>query len=135
MPSTYLQDSLELEMRDDTLVDLAARYLSMVASKAAAHAQENHNDSIPNITDVRMALEDVGAFQPQVSAMEERITGEEDTRGVDAFIKWMKGEESRELRRIAGSVDTEGLMPGVDVPADKEDFLTGKINKPLLRSF
>ncbi|KAL8718386.1 MAG: hypothetical protein Q9225_004478 [Loekoesia sp. 1 TL-2023] len=108
----------------DTLVDLATRYLSMLASKAAAHAQENHNDSILTITDVRMALEDVGALRPQVSAMEERITGEEDTRGVEAVIKWMQGEEHREIRRIAGLVETEASMPGLDIPADKEDFLT-----------
>lgn len=113
----------------DTVVDLAARYLSMLACKAAAHAQANHNDLVPTVIDVRMALEDVGAFQPQISAMEERITGKEDTRGVDAFIKWMKGEENREIRRIACLVDTEGLMPGVDVPADKEDFLTGTRTK------
>ncbi|KAI4088781.1 MAG: hypothetical protein LQ344_005834 [Seirophora lacunosa] len=109
----------------DTLVDLAARYLSMLALNATAHAQENHNDPIPTITDVRMALEDVGAFQPQVSAMEERITGKQDGSGVDAFLRWMKGEENREIRRIAGLVETDGLMLGIDMPTDKEDFLTG----------
>lgn len=108
----------------DTLVDLAARYLSMLALNATAHAQENHNDPIPTITDVRMALEDVGAFQPQVSAMEERITGKQDGSGVDAFLRWMKGEENREIRRIAGLVETDGLMLGIDMPTDK-DFLTG----------
>ena len=109
----------------DTIVDLATRYLSMLAMKAAAHARESHNDSILTITDVRMALEDVGALQPQISAMEERITGEEDMRGVEAFVKWMKGEEHREIRRIAGFIDNEALVPGVDIPAGKEDFLTG----------
>lgn len=112
----------------DTLVDLAVRYLSMLATNAAAHAQENHNDSIPTITDVRMALEDVGAFQPQRSAVEEIITGEPTESGVDAFLKWMKGDENREIRRIAGLVETEGLMLGIDVPTDKEDFLTGMVN-------
>ncbi|KAL8761527.1 MAG: hypothetical protein Q9184_002347 [Pyrenodesmia sp. 2 TL-2023] len=108
----------------DTLVDLATRYLSMLAFKAAAHAQENHNDLTPDVTDVRMALEDVGALQPQIPAMEESITGKEDMRGVGAFIKWMKGKENREIRRIAGLFDTEGLLPGLDVPTEKEDFLT-----------
>ncbi|KAI4170262.1 MAG: hypothetical protein LQ346_008885 [Caloplaca aetnensis] len=108
----------------DTIVDLATRYLSMLAFKAAAHAQENHNDLVLDITDIRMALEDVGAFQPQISAMEERITGKEDLRGVDAFIKWMKGKQNREIRRIAGLVETEGLLPGLDAPEEKEDFFT-----------
>lgn len=108
----------------DTIVDLAARYLSMLASKAAIHAQENHSDTDLSITDVRMALEDVGALRPQRSAMEERITGQEDMRGIDAFIKWMQGDEHREIRRIAGMTENEAPVPGLDSPAEKEDFLT-----------
>ncbi|KAL9599993.1 MAG: hypothetical protein Q9219_003462 [cf. Caloplaca sp. 3 TL-2023] len=108
----------------DTVVDLTARYLSMLATTAAAHARENHNDSILTITDVRMALEDVGAFQPQLSAMEERITGEEDMRGVEAFVKWLKGQEHREVRRIAGLIETEAPVPGLDLPEEKGDFLS-----------
>ncbi|KAL9577184.1 MAG: hypothetical protein Q9203_007556 [Teloschistes exilis] len=109
----------------DTLVDLAARYITLLASRAAAHAQESHNDHILTITDVRMALQDVGALWPQKSAMEEHIMGEEDMRGVEAFVKWMKGDEHREIRRIAGLIDSEAAMPGVDMPTEKEDFLTG----------
>ncbi|KAL8686064.1 MAG: hypothetical protein Q9218_007374 [Villophora microphyllina] len=108
----------------DTVVDLAARYLILLASKAAAHSQGNHNDLILNITDVRMALQDVGALWPQKSAMEEHILGEEDMRGVEAFIKWMKGDEHREIRRIASMIDSEAAMPDVDIPTEKEDFLT-----------
>ncbi|KAI4175236.1 MAG: hypothetical protein LQ343_001772 [Gyalolechia ehrenbergii] len=108
----------------DTLVDLAARYLSMLASKAATHAQENHNDTNLTVTDVRMALEDVGALRPQISAMEERITGQEDMRGIEAFLNWMQGDEHREIRRIAGLVENEAPMPGLGTSAVKEDFLT-----------
>lgn len=111
----------------DTLVDLAARYLALLASKAAAHSQENHNDLILTITDVRMALHDVGALWPQKSAMEEHTTGEEDMRGVEAFVKWMKGEEHREIRRIAGLVETDASIAGIDGPAEKEDFLSGML--------
>lgn len=111
----------------DTIVDLAARYLSMLASKAVVHAQENHSDSNLTITDVRMALEDVGALRPQRSAMEERITGQEDMRGIDAFIKWMQGDEHREIRRIAGLIENEAPVPGLDGSAEKEDFLAGTI--------
>ncbi|KAL8657998.1 MAG: hypothetical protein Q9202_007638 [Teloschistes flavicans] len=108
----------------DTLVDLAARYITLLASRAAAHAQESHNDHGLTITDVRMALQDVGALWPQKSAMEEHIMGEEDLRGVEAFVKWMKGDEHREIRRIAGLIDSEAAVPGVDIPTEKEDFLT-----------
>lgn len=113
----------------DTLVDLAARYITLLASRAAAHAQESRNDQNLTITDVRMALQDVGALWPQKSAMEEHLMGEEDMRGVEAFVKWMKGDEHREIRRIAGLIDSDAAMPGVDMPTEKEDFLTG--NSPL----
>ncbi|KAL8935588.1 MAG: hypothetical protein Q9216_005355 [Gyalolechia sp. 2 TL-2023] len=111
----------------DTVVDLAARYLSMLASKAAAHGQQNHSDSALTVADVRMALEDVGALRPQISAMEERIRGQEDLRGIEAFLNWMRGDEHREIRKIAGLVENEAPLPGLDIPSVKEDFLTGML--------
>ncbi|KAL8965666.1 MAG: hypothetical protein Q9183_003745 [Haloplaca sp. 2 TL-2023] len=109
----------------DTLVDLAARYLTLVASKAAAHSQENHNDLVLTTTDMRMALQDVGALWPQKTAMEEHITGQEDLRGIEAFVKWMEGEEHQEIRRIAKLEDTEVPVAGTEGSAEKEDFLSG----------
>ncbi|KAL8709238.1 MAG: hypothetical protein Q9220_005981 [cf. Caloplaca sp. 1 TL-2023] len=108
----------------DTLVDLTARYLALLAAKSAERAQENHNDLFLTITDVRMAFQDAGAFWPEKSAMEEHITGEEDMRGVQSFIRWMMGDENREIRRIAGLSDSDPPMPGVDIPTEKEDYLT-----------
>ncbi|KAL8798862.1 MAG: hypothetical protein Q9200_007682 [Gallowayella weberi] len=107
----------------DTIVDLAARYLALLAGNSALHAEENHNDLILTITDVRMALQDVGALWPQKSAMEEHIMGEEDMRGVEAFVKWGRGEQNREIRRVAGLIENESSVPAIDVPAEKEDFL------------
>ncbi|KAL8909361.1 MAG: hypothetical protein Q9171_005081 [Xanthocarpia ochracea] len=108
----------------DTLVDLTARYLILLASNSATHAQENHNDLVLTVTDVRMALQDVGALWPQKSAMEENVMGEEDMRGVDKFVKWMMGEENREIRRVAGLIENEDPIPGIEVPAGRDDFLT-----------
>ncbi|KAL8993335.1 MAG: hypothetical protein Q9169_006422 [Polycauliona sp. 2 TL-2023] len=108
----------------DTLVDLAARYLSLLASNSAAHAQENHNDLILTVTDVRMALQDVGALFPQRSAMEEELMGEEDMRGVDGFVAWMEGDKHQEIRRVAGLIESEAPLPGTDEPVGREDFLT-----------
>ena len=113
----------------DTLVDLAARYLTLVASKAAAYSQENHNDLILTTTDMRMALQDVGALWPQKTAMEEHITGQEDLRGIEAFVKWMEGEEHQEIRRIAKLEDAEVPVAGTEGPAEKEDFLSGAVTK------
>ncbi|KAL8913666.1 MAG: hypothetical protein Q9172_007236 [Xanthocarpia lactea] len=108
----------------DTLVDLTARYLILLASNAATHAQENHNDLVLTVTDVRMALQDVGALWPQKSAMEENLLDEEDMRGVDNFVKWMMGADNREIRRVAGLIENEDSIPGIEVPAGKDDFLT-----------
>ena len=33
--------------------------------------------------------------------MEEQVTGEEDLRGIEAFIAWCVGEPNREIRRVA----------------------------------
>ncbi|KAL8689004.1 MAG: hypothetical protein Q9224_004747 [Gallowayella concinna] len=107
----------------DTVVDLAARYLALLASNSAAHAHENHNDLVLTITDVRMALQDLGALWPQKSTMEELLTGEEDMRGVEAFVKWGKGEQNREIRRVAGLIENEAPVPAMDDAAEKQDFL------------
>ncbi|KAI9727209.1 MAG: hypothetical protein M1834_008469 [Cirrosporium novae-zelandiae] len=107
----------------DTLVDLTARYLILLAENTASHALSAHNDSIPDISDVRAALQDVGAIRPQLSAMEEEMTGEEDLRGVEVFLTWMRGDANKEIRRIAGLIATKGEV-GAD-EAELEDYLTG----------
>ena len=109
----------------DTLVDLASRYLTLLATKTASHALVNHNDLTPTITDARMALQDVGAFKPQLSTMEEQSRGEEDMRGIASFLDWLKGDGNAELRRIAGLVGSEGAMVSLDADGEKGDFLTG----------
>lgn len=112
----------------DTLVDIASRYLILIASKTSTYALSNHNELSPTIMDVRMALQDVGALWPQISIMEEQARGEEDMRGIEGFIEWMKGEENQEIRRIAGLAPTPGEV--VEIEAEKrEDFLTGSSPK------
>ena len=107
----------------DTLVDLASRYLNLLASKTASHASINHNDLVPTVTDVRMALQDVGAFEPQIAAMEEQCLGEEDMRGVEGFLGWLEGDGSAEIRRIAGLGGMEAEVVEVEAGVQKEDFL------------
>lgn len=109
----------------DTLMDITARYLMALANKTAIHAYANHRDLSPTISDVRMALQDVGAFWPQTTAIEEECFGEEDMRGVEDFLTWMVGDEHKEIRRIAGLGETEAAFAGIDIPAEKEDYLTG----------
>lgn len=117
----------------DTVVDLAARYLTLLATKTASHALANHKDPTPTITDVRMALQDVGALWPQMSTMEEQCRDEEDLRGVEAFVGWMKGEGNHEIRRIAGLAVTPGEALDMAALEEREDFLTGLPNLSILK--
>ena len=97
-----------------------------LAEQTASYALTNHNDLVPNVTDIRMALQDVGALRPQVGAMEEQVIGAEDMRGVNAFLDWIKGENNKEIRRIAGLRGGEAEVLDIESGIEREDFLTGK---------
>jgi transcription initiation factor TFIID subunit 3 len=99
----------------DTVTDLAARYLITLAESAAYHADLNEHDTEIDIQDVRMAMQDCGLFVAEKMMVDQDFEGEEDTRGVDQFVKWALGKKNREIRRIA--------MENGD--GTKEDYLTG----------
>ncbi|KAG5913457.1 hypothetical protein E4U42_001145, partial [Claviceps africana] len=83
----------------DSLTDIAARYLSALCLSTASHAIHNHGDAGDyTVVDVRMALQDVGALQPQ--RMASGLDGGEDKddgRAVDEFVAWFSGQRMREL--------------------------------------
>lgn len=96
----------------------------LLGSSAAAHALNNHpDDPAPNLDDIRLALQDAGALRPQMRDTEETWRGEEDLRGLEAFLGWFLGPANREIRRIAGFVPSEGDVIDAD-SIEKEDFLT-----------
>lgn len=99
----------------DTLTDLAARYMLILAQSTMAHASVNESEYEITITDVRQAMQDCGALLPERVFEEQLFDGEEDTRGVDAFLEWATGKENQEIRRVA--------LEGVETM--KEDYLTG----------
>lgn len=108
----------------DTLADLAARYMLLLASSTAAHAANAHpHDPVPVLEDIYQALQDAGALHPQLREWEEEWAGEEDMRGLDSFLNWFLGPANREIRRIAGFVPSEGDMIDPDA-LEKEDYLT-----------
>lgn len=109
----------------ETLVDLASRYMILLAHKTAAHSLTNRNGLTPTIVDVRLALQDLAGLEPQMSVMEEQCSGEEDMRGVEAFVRWMTGEGNREIRRIAGLAPSEDEIVALEASEAREDFLTG----------
>ncbi len=102
----------------DTLTDLMARYMTLLARTAAMHASLNQDDpelSLElSIEDVRMAMEDCGALPPE-NMLEGMDTGKEDTSGVDAFLAWAMGSVNKEIMRVA--------LEGSD--GSKDDYLTG----------
>ncbi|CZR65905.1 related to TAF(II) complex (TBP-associated protein complex) component [Phialocephala subalpina] len=102
----------------DTLTDLAARYMLLLAQTTANHAALNHTDPELaldiSISDVRMAMQDCGVLTPEKVIQEQEFNGEEDIRGVENFIKWATGPRNHEIRRIALE-GSEGA---------KEDYLT-----------
>lgn len=58
--------------------------------------------------------------------------GEEDTRGVEAFIDWVMGDANREIQRIsgmgkAGNEDGLGTVQ-TDPSAGAKDFLAGTVH-------
>jgi transcription initiation factor TFIID subunit 3 len=99
----------------DTFTDIAGRYMLLLAQSAADHSAINHTELELSIEDVRMAMQDCGAIAPEKILEEQIYDGEEDTRGVDAFLEWAMGPENKEIRRIALEGSDEG----------SEDYLTG----------
>lgn len=88
-------------------------------------------------------MQDAGALFPQISEMEEQLQGEEDMRGVNAFLAWCTGDVNKEIRRIAGLAPEESTGAAIDLTnhnaasktedvvleASKEDFLAQLQNK------
>ena len=110
----------------ETLVDLTARYLVLIASKTADYAWSNHGDSTPTTTDARMALQYVGALRPELGPMEEQQQFDDDMRGMEGFLSWFAGEGNKEIMRIAGLVETDGQLANIEPGKSREDYLAGK---------
>ena len=133
----------------DTLVDLTARYITLLASRTAYNAYSNHNDLTPDISDVRMALQDCGLLAPSMTAAEElwkeilrkpleeydeesgarakedKRRETEDTADVTTFIDWVKGPQHMEIRRVAGVLKQQPLTVAEQLDAiEMEDYLS-----------
>jgi transcription initiation factor TFIID subunit 3 len=117
----------------DTLTDIAAKYIMLLATRALSHAHTSHDVPELDVTDVRMAMVDCGILQPSTTASQEvwrellrkpldelpdreilqrAITSsrdEEDTEDVAAFVKWFGSNAYREIVRVAGLSHEEDL--------------------------
>ncbi|KAJ4315524.1 hypothetical protein N0V94_005897 [Neodidymelliopsis sp. IMI 364377] len=138
----------------DTVVDLTARYLSLLAERTAYNAYSNHNDLIPDMSDVRMAMQDCGLLVPTMTAgeelwkeylrkpldeyngesgareMEEARRDAEDTADVTEFIEWVKGEQNKEIRRVAGTYKPVATNPTEQLDQlEMDDYLNTLMKK------
>jgi transcription initiation factor TFIID subunit 3 len=87
----------------------------MLAEATANHAAVNQSEMDISIQDVRMAMQDCAVLAPEKVMEDQQFDGEEDTRGVDAFISWAMGKSNEEIRRVALE-GSDGLQ---------EDYLAG----------
>jgi transcription initiation factor TFIID subunit 3 len=103
----------------DSLTDMAARYMLLLAQTAANHAAHKREEPELaleiSIQDVRQAMQDCGALAPEKVLEDQLYDGEEDVRGIEGFLTWAIGQGNKEIRRIA--------LEGPD--GAKEDYLTG----------
>ncbi len=100
----------------DTLTDLAARYMFVLAQTTVKNAVVKQGEPELaleiSVQDVRMAMEECGALLPGLVEEDQDFFGE-DTSGVEDFVLWATGPKNREIRRVALEGDS------------KEDYLTG----------
>jgi transcription initiation factor TFIID subunit 3 len=135
----------------DTLTEITARYLILLASRSTARAEENHNDTVPDITDVRLAMVDCGLLLPSLTSSEEiwrellrkplddipersglraverSRRDEEDTSEIKEFAAWFEGDMQRNINRIAGLGTLEQKTAETQAAQDSaahEDYLT-----------
>ncbi|KAI0013432.1 hypothetical protein F4779DRAFT_613581 [Xylariaceae sp. FL0662B] len=86
----------------DALTELAGNYLGMIARQTALHAASNNMVTLaPDLVDVRLALEDCGALWPERELVSQELSGEEDTRGVEEFVRWATGKKNQRIRKVA----------------------------------
>lgn len=137
----------------DTMIDLTVRHLVLMASRTAYNAYSNHNTAVPDITDVRMAMQDCSVLVPTLTGSEEiwkeilrkpleeyvEETGArakeekrrlvEDTADVIEFIDWVKGDYNKEVMRIAGTTKpAQSTTEALDA-VEMEDYLTTLMKK------
>lgn len=99
----------------DSLTDLAARYLEILCNQTSQNAAERAlneayiGEAEPEIVDVRVALQEIGAFMPERDWEEQDFIEIEDTRGVEDFLVWAKGPRTEQMKRVALDGSEEGV--------------------------
>nr|POF26393.1 transcription initiation factor tfiid subunit 3 [Quercus suber] len=137
----------------DTLTNLAERHLQLLGASVAALAQQAHNEPVPTVSDVRLALAECGVLgagagsaseeawremlRTPVAALaaegggeararrEKRKRDDADAADVRELTGWVDGRVYAEIKRVAGrGSGVEAVGVGGEV-VQVEDFLTG----------
>ncbi|KAF1999537.1 bromodomain associated domain-containing protein [Amniculicola lignicola CBS 123094] len=142
----------------DTLTDITARYIVLLTTRTLEFSQHNHDDALPSVTDVRLAMQDCGLLVPTLTPSEEiwkemlrkpledyeESTGAraneaerrdaEDTADVREFVNWFESKANKELGRIASlrvgkpAPQPVGTTEALD-QMEMEDYLTTLMKK------
>ena len=107
-------------------------------------------DLTPDVTDVRMAMQDCGLLVPSLTgaeeiwkeilrkpledydedsgarAKEEERRSQEDAADVHEFIDWVKGDYNKEISRIAGTLKSALTSTEALDAVEMEDYLNSK---------
>ena len=110
----------------DAFTDLAAKYLMTMATRTVNYAATMRNDTVVDIPDIRMAMQDLGALIPTMMIEDEiELPEGEDIRGVENFIGWSTGPQNKEIRRVALEGVGEGGSDYLDALMRKHDSNDG----------
>ncbi|KAI1106715.1 hypothetical protein F4804DRAFT_300272 [Jackrogersella minutella] len=110
----------------DAITSLATRYMTNLAQQTAQYAALNNevgSPGIPDLVDLRLAMEDCGALDPAGDFTVQMLAGEEDTKGVENFIQWAKGPKNKRIRQVAGvhkPATGEVSVDGIEEPRETE---------------
>ncbi|KFY31627.1 hypothetical protein V494_07932, partial [Pseudogymnoascus sp. VKM F-4513 (FW-928)] len=70
----------------DALTDIAGRYMLLLATSTAKHAATDPEEMGISVTDVRLAMQECAALVPEKVWEDQVWEGEEDERGMEAFL-------------------------------------------------
>lgn len=122
----------------DSVTELAGEYMAVLAREAHRNAEHNHPwDQNITIPDVRQALEYAGALVPDDLVKKEDCGGDEDSRGVETFKRWVEGPKNAEINRVAEAFQQTGQLleppDGERVDQIHRDYLSRKLVLPCCR--
>ncbi|KAK4201804.1 hypothetical protein QBC40DRAFT_48862 [Triangularia verruculosa] len=115
------EDEILFELNNGTFIAPDGPFLNPYSDYVPPPGVPSPSVAPPSVVDVRMALQGVGALLPERSQQVQDYLGNEDMRGVEAFIAWATGPINKEIQRIA--------LDGNDEATDYLDALIKKHSK------